>query len=160
MPTALAIKGPSPWTLWRRRSPKPRFDTQGGVETAQPSAGDAYLTNLTKLVPAEALAAYALLKGIDNPAMPQDPHLAPLFCCLLVIIVRLFGARARTTKRPQFGMIALSVLTFVSWVYAEGDWLWTFEPSLLWQRIAKGAVVVLAFAAPALVGDEKQPEAS
>jgi hypothetical protein len=154
MPSALAIQGPSPLKLFRRKSVESRFDTQGAADT-QPTPSDAYLTNLTKLIPAEALAAYALLKGIDNPATPEEPHLAPLFCCVLVIIVRLMAARTRGTKQPQIGMIGLSLLTFISWTYAEGDWLWTLQPSLLWQRIAKGAVVVLAFAAPAFVGDEK-----
>ena len=148
MGTVLAIKGASPLARLKRSG----FRSQSG-RGGEESAAAAYTANLTRLVPAEALAAYALLKEFDDGA-GEEGRLAGIFCCLIVLVLRWVMAKDPATGRPQFGMILLSLLTFICWLYAQGDWLWTLAPSPLIFRIAQGGVVLFAVIAPFVVGEK------
>jgi hypothetical protein len=113
--------------------------------------GDDYLTRLIKLVPTEAVTAYPLLKSKAEAA--GEWALFVLAWAMLVVVVAIrWNATATSGKGPQWTAIAISVISFVIWIYAtNGDLGFLalakskFESVAVAQGNAKDFLTSLAF---------------
>jgi len=88
---------------------------------------DVYLGRLTKLIPAEALLIYPI--GLAGTA-EELKIWWPTFVAFLIVVIRCFTTRGSDGK-PQFIPIFISLITFILWVYANGDSVmgleWNYE---------------------------------
>lgn len=149
----LSINGPSPMSrLLSGRSRGSRgFDTQGSNARDNLNAGEAYVANLARLIPGEIIAMYSLLKQVPPPTGWAATHIIPFFAAFVLIVLRALATRDK--GRTRWGLVLLSLATFICWVYVEGDWFWTWKLNELGLYISHISLLVLAFLAPALVGE-------
>ena len=117
-----------------------------------------YVDKVIKLIPSEVLVAYIAVKGLfPNTADPLsfDSRFLPIWTLIgfgLVIISRIFGTRENTgsgsVKTVQWGVVAISSISFLIWAYAMGDTVLGF--TLPDPRIVSVVVVVWTFLVPQL----------
>jgi len=148
----LSITSPSPFRLaLARRSGAKGFDRQGDTQSGA-TAAEVYASNLAKLIPGDIIALYALLKQIDVPPELAGYQLAPFFCVVVLVAVRAWATRT-AAGRPRWGLVLLSLTTFICWIYSQHDWFWNWQASGIWLYIANAGLLTLAFIAPIFVGD-------
>lgn len=113
---------------------------------------DGYWSKLIKMIPMEALAIYPVGKSV---APESWWSVWPLVCIGLIVVVRMILTRS-DKGTPQTGNLFISLISFVIWVYLNGDYIlmlklddahrflafWTF---LIWVPVStflyKGEVV-------------------
>lgn len=126
----------------------------GTDKTREPISS--YMSKVVKLIPSEVLVAYVAVKGVfPNSADPTsfDAKFLPvwsLIVLIMVVVIRIFGSRATTgsgsLETVQWGVVFVSSISFLTWVYAMGDSILSF--SLPDPRLASVAVVIWAIIAP------------
>jgi hypothetical protein len=104
-----------------------RFGAPGIVFQGEPSAQEKlqlYTDRVSRLIPAEIIAAYTAGRGIR----PQYvPYWAPI-CLILLLIIRTWGTRSNG-QRPQLGAVAIAAISFVLWTYSLGDYFYGLKIS-------------------------------
>jgi hypothetical protein len=129
-------------TPFRITRPQPReFVTRDAAE-AEP-AFKGYLDRLMRLIPGDVVGVYLLGAGV----VPRDTPFAiagwAAFCLVLVFCLRVYGtADKRQQLPPQWGVVLLSMLAFIIWLYSIGG---PFAAYGLYVPYV-GSLLVLAFA--------------
>jgi hypothetical protein len=80
-----------------------------------------YLDKLMKMIPTEVIGLYLVGSGI----IPDDQHESLLgwsiVCLIGVVLARILGTRDKSAKKPpQVGVVVVSAVAFVIWVYSLG----------------------------------------
>ena len=96
----------------------------GAAAAGAPGAADDmsfYLDKLMKMIPTEVIGLYLVGSGI----IPDDQHAYLLgwstVCLIGVVIARIAGTRDKAAnKPPQAGLVVVSAIAFVIWVYSLG----------------------------------------
>jgi len=101
---------------------------------------DPWLTRLVKLVPAEVVAVYLAGRPLAAEKYAGD---WPVACLVLVVLVRAWGTADR--RGPQWASVAISVVSFVLWVYAMGGRFLTWNVDV---NLAALAVLVWTTVVP------------
>lgn len=127
----------------------------GGTGAAA-AAGTAYTKNLTKLIPGEALALYALGDNVQVPAAMIDVKIWPIFCLAAAIIFRWTATRKPGTWRPQWWAVLTAAGSFVLWIYSQGSWFGTWQVPPDYGHIVKYAMLFWVFIIPGLVGSDQR----
>lgn len=91
------------------------------LEVTFPQAGPRIRERLVKLVPAEAVSAYPLLKPLADNVDKWAVWVLSWVLLLVVIVLRRY-ATATPQKGPQRAAVAVAAISFVIWVYVmKGD---------------------------------------
>ena len=121
----LRISGQSPVSILTAKIRSRVFGlkrVEGASADADDGASSAYAKNLAKLIPGEALSLYAAEATCKCPRKVQDWHIWPVYCLVAAIIFRWWRRGKRGLGVPQVWAIAISVISFVLWLYTQGDW--------------------------------------
>jgi len=147
----LAITTESPFRLLIARATK-GFDTQGYDGGAQTPAAT-YALNLAKLIPGDVIAFYTLVGQLKAPTEWAAYHVTPFLACLVLVTLRAF-ATTTPSRGPRWLLVALSLATFICWIYAQNDWFWTWQVNAFGRYIFNALLLTLAFIAPIFVGKD------
>ncbi|MDB5725677.1 MAG: putative transrane protein of unknown function [Novosphingobium sp.] len=109
----------------------------GARDATQP---DTYLTQLTKLFPAEIVSIYAAGKTLLANQGEANLWWFALLCAAAILVVRFIGTTPASGGHPQYIAIGASLISFMLWVVALGDW---FLPGAI---PAHAAPITAAFA--------------
>lgn len=153
----LSIKGKSPFSIIKTKV-QTVFGSKrvtGASAETEAGAGAAYAKNLTRLIPGEALSLYAAGNNIQVPASMQDVHIWPVYCVVAAILFRWAATREKGSWKPQFSAIAISVVSFLLWLYTQGDWLLRFQIPADEMYLVKYTMLLWIFVLPAFVGGDK-----
>ncbi len=154
----LRISGQSPVSILTAKIRSRVFGlkrVEGASADADDGASSAYAKNLAKLIPGEALSLYAAGSNVQVPAKVQDWHIWPVYCLVAAIIFRWLATRKKGSWIPQVWAIAISVISFVLWLYTQGDWILRYQMSADFVYLVKYTMLFWVFVIPALVsGDE------
>ena len=142
----LAINNPSPLALLRGDR---GFTTMGGASAITPA--EAYTLNLAKLIPGDTIALYTLLSQLSVPKDWSDYHIVPFLCCLQLVVFRYLATKPKGGA-PRMGLVLLSLVTFICWIYSQGDWFWVWQANDFGHYLFNAALLTLAFVAPLFVG--------
>lgn len=86
--------------------------------------GDAYMSRLVKLVPAEAVTVYPVVMQQANAVTPLDgPRWAVYIAAwtmLLIVVVLRFVATREPGRSPQWGAVLIAAVSFFIWVHVMG----------------------------------------
>jgi hypothetical protein len=128
--------------------------TAAGAESDE-GAGAAYVKNLSKLVPGEALSLYAAGSNVQVPAEMKDLRVWPIYCLAAAIIFRWFATRKKGEWKPQILAVAIAIGSFTLWIYTQGDWFLRYQIPAEWTYLVKYTMLFWVFVIPALVGGDK-----
>lgn len=124
--------------IHKKKSP-PLSEKPGGIAPASETVSDAvedadgWLSRLAKLIPAEAVALYGTASGFiasSAGAADLDPasnvwHRDPnillwimMIVCLIITVVFRLQSTKKEGEPPQYKAVAISVVSFVAWVFA------------------------------------------
>lgn len=152
----LSITNASPFSLWRAKRTS-GYDTMDAETPTTPTTpttpAQAYALNLAKLIPGETIALYTLLKQLPVPAELTGKQIAPFLCCIVLAVFRALATRQGNGK-PRWALVALSLVTFICWVYSQNDWFWTWQAGAVGRYVFNSVLLMLAFLAPAFVGKD------
>lgn len=86
--------------------------------------GDAYMSRLVKLVPAEALTVYPVVMQQAQQVTPVDGprwaiYIAAWTMLAIVVILRYVGTR-EPGKGAQWGAVMIAAVSFFIWVHVNG----------------------------------------
>jgi len=128
---------------FRITKPAPaEFVTRGAGENDTAFKG--FLDRLMKLIPGDVIGIYLLGAGVIPADAPFVLVGWAVLCLLLVFCLRAYGtADKRQHLPPQWGVILLSMLAFLIWLYSIGG------PFVAYGFYVPyvGSLLVLAFAA-------------
>ena len=88
---------------------------RGGEALAEPVYVQNWMERLIKLIPGEVLVVYLAGKGYAASWL----GIWALVCLVLVFVIRAWGTKDRGTS-IQWPAVAVSVVSFVLWIYAMG----------------------------------------
>lgn len=101
--------------------------------------GEAYMSRLVKLVPAEAVTVYPVVMQQANNVTPIDgPRWAVYIAAwtmLLIVVVLRFVATREPGKSPQWGAVLIAAVSFFIWVHVMGG---DFGFERLLENLAQG----------------------
>ena len=127
-----------------------RYGDPGVSLNTTPTATDElklYTDRLSRLIPAEVIAAYTAGRGIR----PEYISWWAPICLIILLILRSWGTQG-VVEQPQFLAISISAVSFVLWVYAAGDNFFTL--SLPDTAIASLAMIAWVVVLPVLYKGE------
>jgi len=112
------------------------FTIRTAANEADENKQDGYKGRLLKLIPGETVSLYAIASGlIMNNVAENDryPWFQVVFfgCLGLTLLIRFVEARDPNTKKPQWGNIAASCVSFVIYAYTLGG-LFQYHPRMVW----------------------------
>ena len=113
----------------------------GGTAIAQ--GGDPWLTRLVKLIPAEIIAVY--LAGYE---LAGDFVGWWAFTCLVLVFVSRIWGTKEGDKPVQWFAVLVSAFSFIIWIYAMGDYFFSWRLSEDFTGIPSLVVLVWTFVIP------------
>ena len=117
------------------------------LEATQSDSTKSYVDRLVRLLPAEIVAAYTVIKSLASSWEPAQLSWLGLVCLLLAIALRAF-ATTEPGKGPQWIAVAVSAVSFVLYLYTEGGQLPGIDPSTLPPNAAQIAMVLWVTVVP------------
>ena len=130
----------------------PRKGLADGAKTAPPNSEASWLADSRKLIPGEALAGYHSLQPLSKLAAHPANIVVVLALVFAVVttVLRWIGTQDPTDNNAggttQWWVVLISLLSFVSLVYATGGQMWWHRPiddQQLYGQIAAAALGLL-----------------
>ncbi|PTS81873.1 hypothetical protein DBR17_09085, partial [Sphingomonas sp. HMWF008] len=115
-----------------------------------PTPGDSYLTQLTKLFPAEIVTIYPAGMALLATDKIHAWWFA-LLCAAAMIAVRLLATSGPEGSSPQFVAVIASLISFLLWVVARGDWFLPGPVPANAAAVTAACALVWTYVAPAIV---------
>lgn len=153
----LRITGPSPLFLLRKGiQPPNRFelDRVGAVDAigeGGEGAASTYTKNLTKLIPGEALSLFVAGSNLQVPPSFEGWKIWPAFCLVAAVIFRWAATKKKGSWQPQWWAIGISAISFILWVYTQGEWFLSWRISADYKYIVNYVMLFWVFVIPGLV---------
>lgn len=115
------------------------------LQATQSNATRSYIDRLVKLMPAEIVAAYTVIKSLAADWNPEQLGWLGLVCLIVAVILRAY-ATFEAGKGPQWIAVIVAAVSFGLYLYTEGGQLpWldstTFPPNspqiamILWVTV-------------------------
>lgn len=117
---------------------------------------DSYLAQLTKLFPAEIVSIYPVGKSLLK-AGDLDVWWFALLCAVAIIVVRFIATTPVEGGRPQFVAVAASLISFLLWIVALGDWFLPGSPPMHAAPITAAFALIWTWVAPQIVSRFEWP---